>query len=221
MIPPFFNPVPFLAELIYTVVITAFCFLIFFKTKEIYDLTKHNGIKFFRYTFLFFGLSYASRLLLHLFMLYNGIIFEMGINRRAFLPLSNLIMAYFSTMAILYLAFSTLWKRIKIRHLALYSNLFAVIIAFVGFFSRSPLFISLIQLILLALAIIVNAFAEKKSRKVSNMRILYLMIAAFWLINLFLIDPHFRFHPAIKLVLQGFSIIVFIIIHFRLNKWLK
>ena len=62
----FFNPIRLIPELIYTTIIVIFCYLIYHKTKEIYNLTKYKGIHYFRNTFLFFALAYASRFILHL-----------------------------------------------------------------------------------------------------------------------------------------------------------
>ena len=217
---PFFDPMRFGTEIIYTVIIVLFCFLVYFKTREIYDLTKYKGIKFFRYAFLFFGLAYASRLFLH-FLLVGNITFDLDLSRRIIMPFSSLIVAYFSTMAIFYLVYSTIWKRIKYRHFMVFSSLIAISIALIAFISRSPIIVSLIQLILLVFAVIVSFEIHKKIKKISHIRILYLLIFVFWLVNLFVLGPK-RFMPfEIKLFFQIISTVVFFLIYYRVSKWLK
>ena len=65
----FFDPTRFAVEIIYTLLIVVLCFLVYFRTKNIFDLTKHRGIQYFRNAFLFFGLAYSARLLIHLIMI--------------------------------------------------------------------------------------------------------------------------------------------------------
>ena len=66
------------SELIYTLIIIIMCGIIYFKTKEIFDLTKHKGIGFFRNTFLFFALSYLMRFFGQIFMFYNSFLVVYG-----------------------------------------------------------------------------------------------------------------------------------------------
>ncbi|MCK5698593.1 MAG: hypothetical protein KAH93_02010, partial [Candidatus Aenigmarchaeota archaeon] len=56
---PFIDPIGFGIELAYTFIVVVLCFLVYYKTREIYDLTGYKGIKYFRRAFLFFGLAYA------------------------------------------------------------------------------------------------------------------------------------------------------------------
>ncbi|MBU1976265.1 MAG: hypothetical protein KKG59_07725, partial [Nanoarchaeota archaeon] len=65
----YFGPHNMIFELIYTLLIVFLCGFVYFKTTELYQLSKYKGISFFRNAFLFFGLAYAARLLLHLIML--------------------------------------------------------------------------------------------------------------------------------------------------------
>ncbi len=117
---PHFNPLIFGTEIIYTILIMIFCILVYFKTKEIYNLTKHKGIQFFRYAFVFFGLAYASRLFLFLIIFSAESMFKHFIPRIMLMPVFNLIMAFFSTMAILYLTYSTIWKKINNEHFIIF-----------------------------------------------------------------------------------------------------
>jgi len=220
--PPFFISPDFGIELAYTILILLFCFLVYFKTREIYELTKHKGIQYFRYAFLFFGLAYASRLFLYIMIAGNIFTFEPFAHPRPILPVSNLVMAYFSTIAILYLTYSTIWKKISIEHFLTLSNIIAIFVAVVAFVSMSPIIVSLTQLLLLAVTIIISIKAYKKDKKRTHMRALYFLIAIFWLISLFVIDEPRKFLPLeVKVTLQIISIIVFLAIYYRVTKWVK
>ncbi len=204
-------------ELIYTLVIIFFCFLVYFRTREIYELTKYKGIHYFRNAFLFFGLAYAARLFFHLFQL-TTIAFDFFLPRRLMFPLSIIPVGYLSTMAIFYLAYSTSWKRMKYRNFIIIANIVALAISAIAFMTRSPEILSLIQLGLLIVTIIIGIKEHRK--KFSQARALYWLITIFWLINLFVLSP--GFHPfEIKAVFQIVSIGVFVAIYYKVRKWVK
>ncbi|MFH1324723.1 MAG: hypothetical protein ABIH64_05730, partial [Nanoarchaeota archaeon] len=222
---PMFNPTVFASETIYTLVILIFCMLVYFKTKEIYDLSKHKGIQFFRYAFLFFGLAYASRIILYVMIFSESISFE-PIRRgktifMQLLPVSNLVVAYLSTLAILYLIYSTIWKKMDIEHFLIVSNIVALFVAVVAFVSRSPSIISIIQLVLLVVLIIFSTKKKEKDKKKTHARALYILIAIFWLLNLLVLNPVRRLPLQVLLFFQIASIGVFVAIYYKVHKWVK
>jgi len=73
-------------EFIYTSLIVLLCFYVDYKTKEIYELTKHKGIKYFRNAFLFFGLSYGLRFMVLILQL-GLIVLDKIIPRRYLFPI--------------------------------------------------------------------------------------------------------------------------------------
>lgn len=217
-------PIGFDIELVYTIIIVVFCTLVYFKTREIYNLTKYKGIQFFRYAFLFFGLAYASRLFLYIIIVGNILVFEpfMPPRHMSIIPVSNLVMAYFSTMALLYLAYSTIWKKFSMEHFLTFSNIIALFIAVIAFISRSPIIVSLTQLLLLAATVIISVRAYEKDKKRTNTRALYFLIAVFWLISLFVINDPRRLLPFwFKVSLQIISLMVFVVIYHKVAKWIK
>jgi len=220
--PPFLHPRVFGTELVYTIVILILCFLVYLKTKEIYDLTKHKGIQFFRYAFLFFGLAYASRLFLYLIIIGNSQLSRFLIHRRTIMPLFNLLVAYFSTMAILNLMYSTIWKKINSEHFLTFSNIIALVIAVIAFVSKSPMIVSIIQLALLLITIIISTKTHnKKTKNISTTRKLYLLISLFWLINLFVLSPKSFLPFELKVFFQLISVLVFITIYHKVTKLIK
>jgi len=207
-------------EFAYTLIVVLLCFLVYYKTKEFYDLTRYKGIGYFRNAFLFFGLAYASRFLLHILTFTTRFFFDVFAPRSIVFPLSMVLVGYFSTMAIFYLTYSVIWKKIRYKHFIAFSNITAMIISLVAFISRSNVLLSLLQLLLLVFTVTISFVKHEKAKKKTNIRALYLLIAAFWLINLFLIGPR-RAPFEFKFVLQAISLIVFLLIYYKVSKWIK
>ena len=103
---PLLPPLEFLSiEILYSVIVILLCILIYFKTKEVYDLSKHKGIKYFRNTFLFFGMAFFFRLIP------VSLIFSRNI-AKPLLQISLFLVSYFSILAILSLLSSIIWKKL-------------------------------------------------------------------------------------------------------------
>ncbi|MFH1127717.1 MAG: hypothetical protein ABIG84_06825 [archaeon] len=216
----YIDPVSFGIELTYTLIVVVLCFLVYYRTREIYDLTGYKGIKYFRYAFLFFGLAYASRLFLYVFLISN-IALDLIVPMRTLLPVSSMVVAYLSTMALLYMAYTTIWKRLNFEHFLHLSSIIALIVAGLAFASRSPVLVSLVQLLILLFIIVISAMKQEKGKKLLPMRAVYYLVSVFWLINLFVLDP-MRFLPIeLKVILQIISVAVFLLIYHKVTKWVK
>ncbi|MDD5086954.1 MAG: hypothetical protein PHV16_04340 [Candidatus Nanoarchaeia archaeon] len=210
----------FEAEFLYTFIVVVLCFLVYYKTKEIYELTKHQGIKYFRSAFLFFGLAYLSRFLLHIVIL-MGISFSFIISRRVmFLPVFTVPVTYLSTMAIFFLIYSTIWKKIKYKYFIILSNIIAISISVIAFCSKSLILISALQLLLLLITVVISTKDHRKTKK-KYTRTLYFLISVLWLINLFLLSPGRILLFGSKIFFQAFSIIVFVVVYLKVLKWVK
>ncbi len=53
-----------LLHLVIDLILVSSAFYIFYKTKEIYELSNHRGIKYFRLTFMFFALSFLMKVVM-------------------------------------------------------------------------------------------------------------------------------------------------------------
>ncbi|MFH1915705.1 MAG: hypothetical protein ABIJ21_00425 [Nanoarchaeota archaeon] len=217
MPPPMFSPFTFTTELVFTIIAVIFCALIYFKTKDIYDLTKYKGIKYFRNAFLYFGLSYIIRFLFSLFML-SMIAFDVFIPRYRIMPFFILILGYFSTAGILYLVFSSLWKKIKAPLIAIFIHGTAIILSLASFFTRSHIILIYLQTALLVFAVVLSILTHK-AKRISGVRILYFLIFALWLINLWILDRGRVFSFEIKISFQFISLVVFFTIYHKITKW--
>ena len=191
-------PIEFIAtELLYTLIVIALCLVIYFRTKEIYDLTKKRSVYFFRNTFLLFALAFFFRILQLLFPL-------LGIH----IPLLQrfiwmALVMYFSTMAIFSLTYSIIWKKIKKTKfwnwgLHVIAVLFTVFVIITG---------NIDMLILAQLLMFIIAIVLSYTQKISKMRIVYVLLFCFWILNLLPVGR--MINPLLKLPSYLFSILIF------------
>lgn len=213
------DPTRLVVELSYTLIVVFLCFTIYYKTREIYDLTKHEGINYFRITFLFFGFAYIFRFISVLLKL-MVITFDIDFPRQIFGIFSLVLIGYFSTMAILSLTYSILWRKLPIKHIFLLFNVIAVLISSIAFISRSSFILTLAQAVLLIFTtIIITYYIISKSRKISRLYILYILFFLFWIVNLIALGPRRLLPIEIQTVFQIISIFVIGIIYHRVAKW--
>ncbi len=86
-----------LIKIFYALIIIFICAVIVLKTDRLFRISLHNGIRYFRNAFFFFGVGFMLRYFLKVFPDYlNKIIFE-----------------FFIIMAGCFLLYSLLWKRIE------------------------------------------------------------------------------------------------------------
>ncbi|KAF5421110.1 MAG: hypothetical protein C5S41_12160 [Candidatus Methanomarinus sp.] len=205
-------------ELGYTLIIVFICLLIYLKTKEIYDLTNHKGIYYFRNTFLFFGLAYLFRFIFMSFLL-TKITFDVYHPFGLFMIFSLVLSGYCSTMAILLLTYSTIRKKLPLKNFTLTSNVIAIFISVVALVSRLPFFLMLSQAVLLIFT--VSYLLYNKSWKISQLFILYFMLFLFWILDLFALGSMKHLQFEITIVLQILSIAVIGIIYYKVVKWIR
>jgi len=216
----FSDPTIVIIELVLTLLAVAFCFLIYFKTKEVYELTKYEGIKYFRYAFLFFGISYILSFISSI-AIFSRIIFGLVLPRDIFGPLFILPLGYLSTMAILYLIYSSIWKNFESRRTLIISHIVAIVLTIVTFMTRSHLILLYLQSILFILAIILRPYARKDKKKISQTRILYFLVLGVWLVNLLVLGRGRPIYPLIDISLLIASILAYIFIYYKISKWVK
>jgi hypothetical protein len=224
MPPEFFHFGPPLEEVIiefvYFLLVLTLSGYIYLKTKEIYDLTKHKGIYHFRNIFLYFGLAYLFRLSL-IVILFSGELFNY-FPPRIMHPLSFIFTGYFSTMAIFSVLVSITEKHLKINNkilnLIMHTTALALSI-FVGI-TRSNFLLMLIQASVFFFAIIIILLKSKKekySKLLTQNKITFVLLFAFWVINSLAFTR--RFLPIeVKIALYFVSACVFFSIFLRVRK---
>lgn len=218
--PHFFEPINLIAETLFTVLAVAFCFAIYFKTKEIFELTKYKGIEYFRTAFLFFGLSYLVRLVFGL-MMFSAIELNFHPAINAFSLILILLLGYFSTAGIFYLLFTFVWKRFDNKKMVLCGHLIAILLSVIVFITRSHMILLMLQTILLLAGVIVVFLLHDPKKKISQINVLYYLVSALWLMNLWVLDRGRPFFFGVEMLFYLLSIAVFLYIYYKVFKWVK
>jgi len=192
-------------EIIYSFVIIVCSLMIYYATKELYELTKHKGIKYFRLSFLFFAIAYFFRSFIKIILFYFDKQ-EIRVLLPIFGNLTLFIFVYFSIMAIFYLIYSVMYKKWKKQNLIYLFHFIATIVAIIMALSGFPLQLYLILNLLLFLFIIFavyTAYHQSKKKKTLNLYIIYLLLSIFWIFNILdILIPNF---------FQTFQLLIYII----------
>ena len=205
-------------EIIYSFVIIVCSLMIYFSTKELYKLTSHKGIKYFRLSFLFFALAYFFRSFIKI------ILFYLETDKlRTILPvfgnITFFIFMYFSSIAIFYLLYSVMWKKWKPKLTIYVFHLIAFTIATIISLSRSQTIYFLINALLFVFILFVFYTSRKQSKKKKphNLYIIYLLLFAFWIFNILnILVPNFL--RTSQLFIYLISLGIFLLILYKVIK---
>ncbi|NQU78772.1 hypothetical protein HQ545_03295 [Candidatus Woesearchaeota archaeon] len=215
---PHCDPTWMFAELVFSAVVIVLCMLIFFRTKEMYGLTRHKGINYFRTTFLFFALAFFFRFAFHLFSI-SGIVFDFSFPRQIIGPLPLLVTGYFSTIAIFYLLLSLVWKRVNSEQFLAVAHVAAFLLASVVFVFRSAHFLALIQVLLIIFVLILAYLRSRHSRSFSGLFVIYVLLFVGWLANIMILSPRFRIPFEVMAVSYAVSVAVLGVIFYKVYRW--
>lgn len=213
--PGMMNIVGFGTEIIYAFVIIICCLMIYFGTKELYKLSSHKGIRYFRLSFLFFALAFFFRSFVKItFLLIKNprtMIFPLEI----FQGITTVLFIYFSTMAIFYLIHSMLWKKLNKFPKAIYLfHALAIITAIITIiFYNNILVYALINTILLLSIIIIITFVNKNEKK-NLLKVVYILLSVFLFFNIIdILIP--EFFQTFQLFIYLVSVIIFLWILYK------
>ena len=177
------------AEIIYSFVVIVCSLMIYFGTKELYELSSYKGIKYFRQAFLFFAIAYLFRFIIEFITIsFNSQV--LGIYPMIFDYFALFVFMYLSSLSIFYLVYSMSWKKFKDRSKMPYiCHAIAIIIAFASIFFRNEIFYIGINILLLVSAIIMVGIAsynqKHKLKKKNNLLMTYLLLFIFFILNVF------------------------------------
>lgn len=201
-----FGPLEFESEIIYSFVIIVCSLMIYFGTKELYELSSYKGINYFRKAFLFFALAYFFRSFIKFVIVYFGAREIMEILPAYYFGAITLfVFMYFSAMAVFYLLYSVMWKKWsnEPNRIYLFHGL-ALIIAAITTVTRSPLIRFGMNFLLFLFVAVVAYYAhtEANSKKGHGLYAIYLLLLLFWIFNILdILTPHY---------LQTFQLFVYL-----------
>ena len=205
-------------EIIYSFVIIVCSLMIYFGTKELYKLTSHKGIKYFRLSFLFFAVAYFFRSFIKIILLH----FEID-KLRAILPIFGditfFIFMYFSSIAIFYLLYSVMWKKWKSKLIIYLFHLTALAIATTISLFRNQTIYFLINILLFVFILftVYTSYKQSKKKKSLNLYFIYLLLFVFWILNILdVLIPTFL--KTFQLFIYLTSLGVFLLILYKVIK---
>jgi len=214
------NPEFLFVELICTLIALIFGLLIYFKTKESYELTKHPGIRYFRDAFLFLGLSYFLRFFFSLVFL-SRIVVDAHMPREFMMPVFMILLGYFSTISLWCLILSSTWKQLKDnKSYLVIGNIFAIAVSIISFITHSPIAMLYIQLALVLFYTVIILASPKEKKRFTEAKILYFLVALLWIINL-LTAGRPMLPREFGIISQAVAIGLFAVIYYKISKWVK
>jgi hypothetical protein len=184
------------AEMLYSFVIIVCSLMIYYSTKEMYELSAYKGIKYFRQAFLFFSIAYFFRYFILFFLAFFNIENFFGLSRGGIFSLSMAIFLYSSSMAVFSLLYSVMWRKFNHNRLTLYVfNILAIIIAFIGITFRGmevSLLLNIFFFIFAAFILFVAYKESKPKQKGRGLFVIYLLLFIFFFLNIInLLIPQF------------------------------
>lgn len=209
------------AEIIYSFVIILSSLMIYFGTKELYDLTSYKGIKYFRQAFLFFAIAYFFRFIIQFIVMSFNLQEILEIYPLALGYFALFIFMYLSSISIFYLIYSMSWKKFKEKsRMPFVFHIIAIIIALASIFFHNEIFYIGLNILLLVSAIIlvgIASYNQKHKPKKNNLLTTYLLLFIFFILNVFnILVPIFL--ESLKLVIYLVSLGIFLTILYKVLK---
>lgn len=179
----------FLIEMVYSMIIMLSCLIIYLKTNEIYKLSQHKGIKYFRMAFLFLGITYFLRFFIKILLL-SLLITGTRFYPIEFVSLTSLLVLYTGFMTTFYL-FYGLSKRTLGKILPESTDtvhVLAIFLSSIVVFLNMPMIFVGISASLLVYMLLVgysDYVSSQKKKKLTSLNIVYFLLILFSMLNIF------------------------------------
>ncbi len=174
-----------LLEFFYSIIIASICIAIVFKADKYFRLSLHQGLRYFRNAFFFYGIAFIARYIYEVFSDYS-------INYASIIEIA---FEYFLIMAGFFLFYSLVWKKFETKES--YSSLFnskilifhiaALILAVMDYLLQGYYFLFLSQIVIFIYASIISYLNYRKNRKHEFPKFYFiamLMSLLAWILNL-------------------------------------
>ena len=202
-------------KIFYGILITLICTVIAVQADRLFRLSLHQGIRYFRNSFLFFALAFITRFFFGLESL--GGIFPY--------PIIKFVFEFFIIMAGFFLLYSLLWRKIETEGKNYFSSLFnPIIILFylvtlsiviLDYFSNTYFLMFLSQIIVFSTALIIsitNQFKnEKRSKFLKFYSLAMLLSLGGWILNA-LVAKYLEWNHIFLINIYAINIIIFLLI---------
>ena len=208
------------AEIIYSFVIIVCSLMVYYGTKELYNLSGYKGLKYFRQAFLFFAIAYFFRSFVKFIVVYFNLSRITDFFPRIFLgPVTLFLFMYFSSIAVFYLLYSVMWRKWEGNSKRIFLfHLLALAIAAVSVWSGKFVVFLGLNIFLLAFIVLVVCIAYlRKRKKKNNLYAIYALLLVFWVLNIFdILVP--GFFKTFRLLIYMASSGIFLVILYKVLK---
>ncbi len=202
-----------IVKIVYAAIILFICILIVNKSDKLFRISSHNGIRYFRNAFFFFGWGFFIRYFVALFF-----------NQKDISPYSFVvdpIFEFFLIMGGFFLLYSLMWRRFEanleyksslINPRIFFFYILAIVIVLLDFLWSSQNFMFFSQIIVFSLASIITSLNyKKKNNKFSIFYLVAMLLALFaWSLNT-LASSFFKWNPAVLIYIYAFNAIFFLL----------
>lgn len=214
-----------LFKFVYTIVIGLVCFIIVIKTDRLFRLSLHQGIRYFRNAFFFYGLAFIMRYLL-------GTVYFFTNRTSLHSSIMQIVFEFFLIMAGFSLIYSLLWKRFEpeeksasslfnVRFAVFYS--IALVIVLLDILWKTYFFMFSLQIVLFGSASIISYTNYKKSEKGSFLKLYFIVMIlnlVAWLAN-FIVASLLSWHKAGLISIYTLNIMIFFLFLYGVFKVTK
>ena len=184
-----------LFKFLYSLIIILICGVIVLKTNKLFKLSLHQGIRYFRNAFFFFGLAFGFR-----YILGSRIISEILISNKNYF-IMIILFEFFLIMAGISLFYSLIWRKFEKSDQGSFSSLFngkmflfylmAIIISVLDYLWASYLLMFASQIILFGFASVISYINyRKKGEKHKFLKYYFvamILIFSVWILNALLV----------------------------------
>lgn len=206
-----------LIKLIYGLIIGIICAVIVVKTHKLYHLSLHEGIRYFRNAFLFYGIAFIIR------YIFSGIGFFENIDPNYY-SVIRILFEFFLIMGGFFLLYSLLWKRLRNPSKDIFSSLLNanIIIFYIMAFSIALLdylwgvyyFMFFSQIILFGFAAVISYVNYlKKGKKGKFLKFYFvamILSLAAWLLNA-ITALYFNWNQGVLINVYILNIVIFLL----------
>ncbi len=204
-------------EMFYAFILIACSLMIYFGTRELYKLSGHRGIKYFRLSFLFFALAYFFRSFIKFLISSFQIKHILKLLPFSFGKITLFIFMYFSTLAILYLLYSVKWKEWdRTKYVKYFLHIISLLFAFLAIvYQNTALYIGIN--IVLFLLVLQTLYQKPKKKKKNHLFFIYVLLSLFWALNILdiLIPTAFQYFQLLIYLASSF---IFLLILYKVTK---
>lgn len=209
-------------EVFYAFIISLICVIIVVKTDKVYKISLHQGIRYFRNAFFFYGIAFVVRYAF-------GIFSDFSID---YYYILKVMFEYLIVMAGFFLLYSLLWKKVESAKEDYLSSLFnakiaifhvmALVIALLDFLWQTYQFMFLSQILIFIYALEISFYNYKnygRQHKFLKFYLIAMLLSlAAWVLNA-LAAAFFEWNPGILIDVGVINIMFFLLFLYGVIKF--